>query len=465
LFIVIVIVVVGLTDTPKASSFHLLLLQSLLPTMVKRKYTKKKKSPVIVQVRPEPSISEVVVTAAPVVPDKEVDVTSSPSTSSTNAGAEASNADVPGDDPSNGSSSNSSNGSASNMLASSRDPKWGNLESMPQITKSPYELNESAEIGEPVFDELKTLVVHRSDGTLHPQAVRLFGHRLAESVVSAFQQIGVSGMLFSPSWQEGKIRGVQCGWIPKALLLLCLHEQRFTRSTEEAVLMSIVKDLGVAKIVADCMKQWQLEEDHLELVASLGGFSFARQKVVSFKSAIFVARAFRCVTALKHEKPSESLLDKVKKCLQIMNQNIRVNKGGLVRLQAELEKEKELEEIMQQKRRRQLELEQEVASNTPQDVTSVESNGTGTEVAATTENEADSSSSEPPSKRMRPTPNQPLTDLLAMFEEQYKRMGETLAIIRQKVQDNKETEDNQSRDTILVKSPKKNGKRGPKRKH
>jgi hypothetical protein len=424
---------------------------------VKPKAPKAPKAPLIVEVRADTSrsisVSEVVV-PAPVVADKNDVVVTSSSSSSSAAGVEASNGNDQGDDPS------STTTACSGTATDPRDPKWGNLESMTSIKKSPYEPNESAEVGEPVFDELKSLMVHQPDGSLHPQAVFYFGNRLAESVVSACNQIGVSGMLYSPSWQEGKIRSVQCGWIPKALLLLCLHEQRFTRNTEDAVLTGIIKDLGVAKMVGDCMKEWDLEDGHLELMASLGGFSFAKQKLASHKCAIFVARAYRCVMALKHENPSASLLAKVKKCLDIMNLNIRVNKRELIKLKAKQKKEKGKEEFMRMRQQTQ----QKTINTTPPDLTSIEgSAATTADVAATTENEADSSS-EPSRKRPREDRDQSLTVLLGMFEEQYKRMGETLAIIRHKLQENQEEASRETREAIraeilqeMKKSPKKKG--------
>ena len=104
-----------------------------------------------------------------------------------------------------------SESSSSSKPNKTRDPKYAEIESMNDIQKSTSEPNESAEVGEKAFDDMKALLVPKEDGSIYPEAARLFGRRLAESLVGANEQIGKAGMVHSPNWQEGKMRGVQCG--------------------------------------------------------------------------------------------------------------------------------------------------------------------------------------------------------------------------------------------------------------
>jgi len=97
---------------------------------------------------------------------------------------------------------------------------WGNIESMSEIVKSPYEGNECAEVGEDCFDELKTIMdCSEPGGKLNPQMEALFGDKLARALYNAQYDIGKSGMLYSAYWREGKIRDSDVGWIPKRQLL------------------------------------------------------------------------------------------------------------------------------------------------------------------------------------------------------------------------------------------------------
>lgn len=229
-----------------------------------------------------------------------------------------------------------------------KDPRiWGNIESMFVIQKSPYEPpNASAEVGESVFDDVKKLLVapEGGNGAVHPQAVRLFGTRLAESVVVASYQIGKSGMLFSPGWQDGKIRGVQCGWIPKPILLLCLHEQRFVRANE-ALLAGIIRDLGVTKIVSEGIEEWNLDRDFLNL-SSNTTYTYTKHKNSCYKCEIFVARAFRSTKVLKRKDFEPSLWEKVLSCLKIMNEHVRVAKNAISKRLSELEKDEAPEVVV-----------------------------------------------------------------------------------------------------------------------
>ena len=219
----------------------------------------------------------------------------------------------------------------------SKDPKiWGNIDYMKEIGKSPYEPpNASAEVGESAFDELKKLLVPADEkGTIHTQASKLFGSRLAESIVTAFFQIGRSGMLFSPQWIDGKIRGVAVGWIPKPILLLCLHEQRFVRASE-AILSGIIKDLEVDNIIGDSISEYKLDREFINL-SSNTAYTYTKNKTVCYKCEIFAARAFRAVKVLKWKVIEPTLWKKIKDCLTIMNEFVRVSKNGVAKRISEL---------------------------------------------------------------------------------------------------------------------------------
>lgn len=221
-----------------------------------------------------------------------------------------------------------------------KDPKiWGNIETMVEIVKSPYEPpNASAEVGEPAFDELKKLLVSPDNkGTAHPQAARLLGSKLAENVITAFEAIGKSGMLWSPQWVDGKIRGVDIGWIPKPVLLLCLHEQRFVRA-QDATLSSLIKDLEVDNIIGDAISEYKLDREFINL-SSNTSYTFTRNKAVCYKCEIFAARAFRSVKALKWKRIDPSLWKKIKHCLTIMNEHVRVSKNGVAKRISELDED------------------------------------------------------------------------------------------------------------------------------
>jgi hypothetical protein len=329
---------------------------------------------------------------------------------------------------------------SSSSKPKTRDPKYAEIESMNNIVKSPYEPNESAEVGEKVFDDMKALLDPKEDGSVCPEAARLFGTRLAESLVGANEQIGKAGMVYSPNWQEGKIRGVQCGWIPKALLLLCLHEQRFARASE-AVLSGVIKELGTCKIVKEAMEEWNMSEDYLNLTTSGANFTFTRQKRESLKCEIFVARAYRCNKALKHTTIDVPLMQKITACLSIMNANVKVNHAAIAKREAEKEADLEAElEAKQERLARKMaskrpRIELDISSvpplvhGCPSEKTSASALSNGSDLAFTDGGDGKSK------KRRRKERDESLNALVGMFEEQHKRMGETLTILKKKIQD------------------------------
>ncbi|CAJ1950702.1 unnamed protein product [Cylindrotheca closterium] len=301
----------------------------------------------------------------------------------------------------------------------SKDPKiWGNIEFMKVIKKSPYEPpNASAEVSEKAFDEVKKLLLQPDDGSaVVPQAARLFGSRLAESLVTAFFQIGRSGMLFSPQWQEGKIRGVTTGWIPKALLLLCLHEQRFVRANE-ATLAGIIKDLGLCQIVGDSINEWRLDRKFINL-SSNTAYTFTKNKAVCYKCEIFVARAFRCVKVLKWTRFEPTLWKKVMDCLTIMNEHVRVSKNGVAKRISELD-EDEVPVVVEKRPAKKAAAKKQKETE-------------ATDIANR--------------MRLREERHESMDTLIGMYEEHANRMQHILVVFKRKMREEKEDRDSMMSD-------------------
>ena len=237
---------------------------------------------------------------------------------------------------------------ASNELRRAKRMKtlWGNIESMSDIVKSPYEGDECAEVGEDCFEEFRLLMdSSQTDDPTNPKMVALVGDKLARDLYNARQEIGKSGMLYSANWKEGKIRDSDFGWIPKRQLLLCLHEHRFAKG-DVLVLQAVTKNLDCTKLVLEAMKLWDLMDSYPNLASNKNeeSFVFGVQKVFCYKCQIFVARAFATLQILnKTEEIQQSLTKKIKKCLGIMNKHVRVNQVELARMKKKALKRKALE--------------------------------------------------------------------------------------------------------------------------
>jgi len=208
---------------------------------------------------------------------------------------------------------------------------------MSEITKSPYEGNECAEVGEDSFEEFRSKM-DRSEttpGRVNPAMEALVGDKLARDLCNAHHEIGKSGMLYSANWKEGKIRDSDFGWIPKRQLLLCLHEQRFARGTE-IVLQAVTKNLDCSRLVLEAMALWDLMDDYPHLASNKdedAPLAFETRKIACYKCQIFVARAFATLQILnKTEGIQPSLTKKIRACLRLMNDRVRVNHVELARM-------------------------------------------------------------------------------------------------------------------------------------
>ena len=251
------------------------------------------------------------------------------------------------DDDGSDSSDSAAKGSkdASIKRSVQRKELMGNIESMSEIVKSPYDGNECAEVGEDCFEELRLLWDRGTDGKINPRMVALVGDKLALDLCNVHHEIGKSGMLYSANWKEGKIRESDFGWIPKRQLLLCLHEHRFANG-DVIVLQAITKNLDCTKLVLEAMKLWDLMDTYPNLASNRNEetFVFGVKKIFSYKCQIFVARAFATLQILnKTEGIQQSLTKKIKACLSIMNEHVRVNQIELARMRRKAQKRKALE--------------------------------------------------------------------------------------------------------------------------
>jgi hypothetical protein len=256
--------------------------------------------------------------------------------------------------------------SADEQYSATAHYKFADIQIMTTVTKSPYEPNQSAEVGEPLFERLKLLLLSREERqgevfemagaptlTVQKETKKIFGEVLADSVVKAYYVIGKSGMLFSPPWLENKqckIRGIQCGWITKPMMLLLLQDQRFARAPD-ATLNSLINSIGVISIFFDALKEWNLEDPRL--VSNEPSLHFASKKPQCMKCVIFVARVYQCSKSVweegnevdfKEEEPG--LFAKVQQCLEILKQNVKVNPKRLEEYESTLRQENDRKQYL-----------------------------------------------------------------------------------------------------------------------
>jgi hypothetical protein len=221
---------------------------------------------------------------------------------------------------------------------------------MSEIIKSPYEIGACAEIGEYYFDELKNIMkpttttravlphddddIISSDHTMiiimNPKMENFFGDTLARALFKARLEIVKSGMVFSTSWREGKIRGNNFGWIPRKQVLLCLQEQLFVEANVTS-LQAIVKNLDCVDLVLEAITTYNLTYEYPNLSSNKKERAFffdtpETTKICCYKCVIFVARAFATLQILrKAHEINQSLTKNMKKCLSIINKHVRTN--------------------------------------------------------------------------------------------------------------------------------------------
>lgn len=190
---------------------------------------------------------------------------------------------------------------------------------MQTITKSPYEPEGCAERGEPIFREMKRLLLE--DIQMNPQIVQMFGASNAECLKKASALIDKSGMLYSQNWTKGTIRGDPVGIIPNHLLLLVLVPNRVVKANE-LLLSGMCRDLEVYASVNRALDEWGLSQKYRVLRATKKNYKFKTNKRDCFKSAVFVARAHSCFVALGKRELETGMFRKITACLDIMESHL-----------------------------------------------------------------------------------------------------------------------------------------------
>lgn len=206
---------------------------------------------------------------------------------------------------------------------------------MEKIAVSPYEGNESAEVGEHLFEytqrlmdpeqglgsTFRTVEVKPSE-----EAIEVFGEDKAKAIIESAHQISTSGILYGSGWTEGIIHGQFCGVVEKELLLVCLQDHRLARATSHTMI-ALIKDLGVWNIFLKALSRWKLKAKYPSLSRCEKISSFRKMQTQCLKCILFVARAAICMKILNWDflqiGESTSLKTKIRDCLVILENLLR----------------------------------------------------------------------------------------------------------------------------------------------
>jgi hypothetical protein len=265
--------------------------------------------------------------------------------------------------------------------------------------------------------------------------------------------IDKSGIVYSQEWINGNIRGEKIV-LPKDLLLLCLVSKRFAKAGE-LLLWGVLRDLDIFSLVKEALKALDLEDSFKKIAScQTKHLAFNSLKRDCYKCEIFVARAFSCVKAFGMDSLDDELLAKILQCLEIM--------------------ESRMPDLAAQKKRKNMAVAEEPPAAEPQapppkkkrgrpaktskpepivkDEYRNESQQAEPEVAVASHARASSSRSSKTGK----TDSSSLGALVARFEEQYQemgknyeQMGETLAELKSKVEENRESTEREIRSELL----------------
>ena len=223
------------------------------------------------------------------------------------------------------------------------------ISSMEIITDSPYEHNTNAEVGEQLFDYIKSLMDPDDVGgivvdgfsnklkrttTNEPsaEAVEVFGKEQASILLQTNHNISASGMLYSSTWTQGYIRGTKCGVVEKELLLLCLRDHRLARGAN-GDMKGIIKDLNVWTIVVDALSKWNLTTMYPRLAKCPSVTKFRQNQLKCLKCIIFIARAVISMKILQwnflalSDDDGTTLKSKIFSCLDILEKNADIDDG------------------------------------------------------------------------------------------------------------------------------------------
>ena len=211
--------------------------------------------------------------------------------------------------------------------------------SMTEIIESPYEGNESAEVGEHLFDYTKSLMdlegglgsgFRKLEEGPSKEAIEIFGEEQAKIILETNHHISASGMLYGCGWTEGNIRGRQFGVLKKDLLLMCILDHRIARNNAQCIKV-VIKDLDLWKIFVDVLSQWNLKATHPRLARCKSINSFKRKATQCLKSILFIARAATCMKVLEWDfiaiPDDTSLKTKILACFAILETQVQVTDG------------------------------------------------------------------------------------------------------------------------------------------
>jgi hypothetical protein len=220
--------------------------------------------------------------------------------------------------------------------------------SMDEVVVSPYEGIFSAEVGEPIFDQVKSYldpnqqydnILRRQDQSR--EAEQIWGRPLARTLVDTSAQIASSGILYGFGWKEGRIQNKHVGKLPSHLLLLCLPEHRICRS-HVATSSYLIKDLDLLieldRIIRND-QNWNWRDKYPKLHQTLGvgggkgnginkstikcnlSLFVEKRRLQCHKCILFVVRAVTCMRVLQKTAMNDSLRTKLEACLSILETN------------------------------------------------------------------------------------------------------------------------------------------------
>lgn len=215
-------------------------------------------------------------------------------------------------------------------------PYYNEVSSLGQIRKSPYEGNESAEVGEHLFEYTKSLIdpeeglgstFWRTGEGPSGSAIEVFGEEQAGIIQKTNRYIAASGILYGCGWTEGTVQGWSCGRLENDLLLISLLDYRIARSSIPA-LNRVIKDLDARKIFSDALFRWKLNGRYPRLALCDNINSFKKKQIQCFKCILFIARAATCMKYLDCDflaiSEDTSLISKLYASLDILENQLPV---------------------------------------------------------------------------------------------------------------------------------------------
>ncbi|KAG7362288.1 hypothetical protein IV203_025954 [Nitzschia inconspicua] len=231
---------------------------------------------------------------------------------------------------------------------------------MTEIVDTPYKEDANAEVGEALFEEFKSMlepkVNQNGEVGMNQQLQFIFGDSFDKVVFDTRRAIKSADECYDPSWMDGKMTmDQQTRWVPSRQLVVCLCEDRLVHA-DQATLNRIVRDLETTKAVRDAIAHWSMQEDFPNLAACNKTIQYNDNTNVRHccHCEIFVARSFSLLNIMRRtESVPSSLSTKIRNCLTIMDNNCSISRDKVLKLQKELKrkKEKAARKLQQEQRR------------------------------------------------------------------------------------------------------------------